>query len=107
MCSLVDRCRTRAVGAEQRKEKANDVKQAAALLLQRWKVDEAHSHGATWYMHACYHHLPDQIESLPCDIIQASGDSFEAKNQQMKQILRRFDSNLRQYTACARKKSRN
>jgi hypothetical protein len=39
-------------------------------------------------MHAAKHHLPDQIRSLPVDIIQASGDAFEAKNQQLKKILR-------------------
>ena len=94
MCGLIDRCRTRAIGADQRKEKADDVKLLAQQLLESWKAEEAHSHGATWYMHACYHHLPDQIERLPCDILQASGDSFEAKNQQMKQILRRLDANV-------------
>ena len=87
MLELIDLCRTRAFGDDERQEKGLEVEKCGERLLQAWK--KISQTGASFYMHAAYHHLPEQIRTLPVDIIDASGESFEAKNQQLKRILRR------------------
>ena len=94
MTELIDRLRIRAVGQDERERKALDVEALAKTLLGTWKKEISAAKGVTFYMHACVKHLPDQIRSLPVDITLASGDSFEAKNQQLKRILRRFARNF-------------
>ena len=89
---LIDRARVRASTPLEREVKAHEVKQLAGDLLKTWEQEVSGSKGATFYMHAAYHHLPGQITSLPCDVLLASGDAFEAKNQQLKKILRRQPS---------------
>ena len=89
MADLIDRLRERANSSELRQQKAADVERLAGTLLDKWQTCTSSVKGTTYYMHAAFHHLPDQIRSLPVDIIWASGDSFEAKNQQLKRILRR------------------
>ena len=89
MTKLIDRARVRATTREERNAKADDIEQLAGELLDVWVKEQSGVMGVTWYMHSAYHHLPGMIRSLPCDILLASGDSFEAKNQQLKHILRR------------------
>ena len=91
MSKLIDRCRIRAHTQSERETKASEVEELATELLDTWKREVSGAKGSTFYMHAAKHHLPDQIRSLPVDIIQASGDAFEAKNQQLKRILRRLE----------------
>ena len=91
MTKLIDRLRVRAVGQNEREQKATEIEVLAKALLRTWKKEISSAKGVTFYMHACVHHLPEQIRSLPVDISLASGDSFEAKNQQLKRILRRFE----------------
>ena len=89
MTKLIDRARLRAQSLIERQTKAIEVKKLAGDLLDTWEREVSGAKGATFYMHAAYHHLPETISNLPCDILQASGDAFEAKNQQLKKILRR------------------
>ena len=89
MKRITNAIRVRAVGQEARVIKAEQVKTAAGLLLQLWAAKVSQWRGANFYMHIAFHHLPDFICRLPVDILQASGDSFEAKNQEMKRRLRR------------------
>ena len=87
MLELIDLCRKRAYGELARMKKSEQVEACAERLLKAWHgISQT---GATFYMHVAYHHLPEQIRSLPVDILDASGDSFEAKNQQLKRILRK------------------
>ena len=90
MTKLIDRARIRALTQSEREAKADEVEHLASDLLNIWKREISGAKGVTFYMHAAYHHLPDMIRRLPCDILLASGDSFEAKNQQLKKILRRW-----------------
>ena len=89
MTKLIDRLRRRASTQEERSLKALESKELAENLIDIWKA-ETTSSTCSFYMHICVHHLPDMIARLPIDIILASGDSFEAKNQQLKRILRRL-----------------
>ena len=89
MSRLIDRTRLRAKSASEREEKAIDEEKLAGELLDTWKNAVSGAKGCTFYMHASFHHLPAMIRALPVDVILASGDSFEAKNQQLKKILRR------------------
>ena len=73
-----------------RNVKASVVRAHSKALLELWAKEVSHIRGANFYMHIAYAHLPDFIERLPVDILQASGDSFEAKNQELKKILRRY-----------------
>ncbi len=91
MADIVDCVRVRVSGDSARKDKANTVRHLGRKLLRLWREKVSEVKGATWYFHAVVHHLPDLIERLPVDVLLASGDSFEAKNQQLKGILRRFD----------------
>ena len=86
MLELIEICRERAYGEGARLKKALRVEACAAKLLECWNKITAN---VTYYMHAAYHHLPDQIRRLPVDILDASGDTFEGKNQHLKGILRR------------------
>ena len=79
----------RAHSASEREAKAIECEQLAGELLDTWKREVSGAKGVTFYMHAVFHHLPSMIRTLPVDIILASGDAFEAKNQQLKRILRR------------------
>ena len=90
MTKLIDRARIRASTQSEREAKANEVENLASELLDIWRREVSGAKGVTFYMHAAYHHLPDMIRRLPCDILLASGDAFEAKNQQLKRILRRW-----------------
>ena len=90
MKKLINRVRRHAAGQAERSEKAAQVKDIAKDLLVLWGAEVSQYRGANFYMHIAYHHLPDFIDRLPVDILQASGDSFEAKNQEMKRRLRRF-----------------
>ena len=92
MTQLIDRCRVRAESQEEREVKAREL---AGSLLETWAKEVSGAKGVTFYMHAAYHHLPEMIRSLPVDIIMASGDAFEAKNQQLKKMLRRHVSSRR------------
>ena len=89
MTKLIDRARLRAHTQGEREAKATEVKDLAGKLLDTWASEVSKASGVTFYMHAAYHHLPDMIRVLPVDIILASGDAFEAKNQQLKRVLRR------------------
>ena len=89
MKKIINCVRLHADGAEARKAKADVVRKYAKALLELWAKKLSSFKGANFYMHIAFHHLPDFIERLPVDILQASGDSFEAKNQEMKKILRR------------------
>ena len=91
MKGIINCVRLHASGPEKRRAKAQLVKGLAKQLLELWAAEISTFRGANFYMHIAYHHLPDFIERLPVDILQASGDSFEAKNQEMKRRLRRFD----------------
>lgn len=88
MASLVDRIRTRALTAEDRLEKATDVERLGKTLLSTWR--QCVGQGCSWYMHAAAHHLPDMIRGLPCDILDASGEGLEQKNQRSKANYRRY-----------------
>ena len=90
MKKIINCVRLHASGQEARREKASLVRKYAKALLQLWSKKVSSFRGANFYMHIAYHHLPDFIERLPVDILQASGDSFEAKNQEMKKLLRRY-----------------
>ena len=90
MKRLINCVRLHAAGQEQRSAKADQVKLFALELLTLWRREVSTYRGCNFYMHIAYHHLPDFIRRLPVDILQASGDSFEAKNQEMKRRLRRF-----------------
>ena len=89
MKKIINYVRLHAAGPEARMNKASLVREYARELLVLWAKSVSKFRGANFYMHAAFHHLPDFIERLPVDILQASGDSFEAKNQEMKKILRR------------------
>ena len=89
MKQIINRVRLHASGQAARNAKAAAVKEAAGELLALWEKDVSKFRGANFYMHIAYHHLPDFISRLPVDILQASGDSFEAKNQELKRRLRR------------------
>ena len=89
MKKIINCVRLHAAGQDARNKKASLVRQHAKNLLTLWAKKVSHFRGANFYMHAAFHHIPDFIERLPVDILQASGDSFEAKNQEMKKILRR------------------
>ena len=89
MTKLIDRARLRATTQVERETKADDVERLARALLETWTRECSGAKGITFYMHTTYQHLPDMIRRLPCDILLASGDAFEAKNQQLKKILRR------------------
>ena len=91
MKRLINRVRLHASGLAERLTKSADVKAIALELLELWRAEVSSFRGCNFYMHIAYHHLPDFIARLPVDILQASGDSFEAKNQEMKRRLRRFD----------------
>ena len=88
MCDIIRVVRHPTSSAEQRDDKATQVQRHAELLLSRWTAIQGRNQGTTWYMHAAYHHLPGMIRSLPCDVIQASGDSMERSNQHFKTFLR-------------------
>ena len=90
MVKLIDCVRKRAEGPVQRIEKAERVKEIARALLVSWKENICESKGTSWYMHGAYHHLPDMIRRLPVDVLEASGDSFEHKNQDLKRMTRRL-----------------
>ena len=90
MKQIINAVRTHAAGQLERSAKACNVKMLGKMLLQLWASKVSQHRGANFYMHIVYHHLPDFIERLPVDILQASGDSFEAKNQEMKRRLRRW-----------------
>ena len=94
MTNLINCLRVRACNDKERLEKADKVEMLAVTLLNVWKKETAASKGATFYMHAVVHHLPEMIRCLPVDVLLASGDSFEAKNQQLKRILRRSRSGV-------------
>lgn len=87
MARIVDRVRQRANSAEERASKADEVEDSAKQLLTIWKQNVGH--GCSWYMHSVAHHLPDMIRRLPCDILDASGESMEQKNQRSKWNFRR------------------
>ena len=89
MKKIINAVRKHAAGKRDRMAKARNVKILAKMLLQLWASKVSQYRGANFYMHVAYHHLPDFIARLPVDILQASGDSFEAKNQEMKRRLRR------------------
>ena len=89
MKKIINAVRMHAAGEDARVAKAQRVREAARCLLELWASKVSQWRGANFYMHIAYHHLPDFIERLPVDILQASGDSFEAKNQEMKRRLRR------------------
>ena len=89
MKRIINAVRLHANGQAERSCKAADVREAAGQLLQLWQKEVSKYRGCNFYMHIAYHHLPDFIERLPVDILQASGDSFEAKNQELKRRLRR------------------
>ena len=89
MKQIINTVRLHARGQAARTAKALAVKESARQLLVLWAAEVSGFRGANFYMHIAYHHLPDVIERLPCDILQASGDSFEAKNQELKRRLRR------------------
>ena len=89
MKSIINDIRLHASGATARSEKAKRVKATASMLLELWRKEVSNFKGANFYMHIAFHHIPDFIARLPVDILQASGDSFEAKNQEMKRRLRR------------------
>ena len=91
MKKLINRVRVHAAGQAARSSKAVEVREIAKDLLLLWGAEVSSHRGANFYMHIAYHHLPDFIERLPVDILQASGDSFEAKNQELKRRLRRYD----------------
>ena len=86
---IINRVRLHASNQAERQSKADAVRAHAKALLQLWAKEVSHIRGANFYMHIAFHHLPEFIERLPVDILQASGDSFEAKNQELKKILRR------------------
>ena len=90
MKQIINAVRLHASDHEERAAKAATVKESARQLLLLWAAEVSSFRGANFYMHIAYHHLPGFIERLPCDILQASGDSFEAKNQELKRRLRRF-----------------
>ena len=94
MKRLINRVRLHAAGQVQRSAKAAEVKAVAFELLTLWRNEVSTFRGCNFYMHIAYHHLPDFINRLPVDILQASGDSFEAKNQEMKRRLRRYGCNF-------------
>ena len=89
MTNMINCLRVRACSEQERLEKAAKVESLALNLLSVWKEEAVATKGATFYMHAVVHHLPDMIRCLPVDVLLASGDSFEVKNQQLKRILRR------------------
>ena len=89
MKKIINCVRLHASGPVARLSKAALVRQHAHDLLKLWGSEVSKFRGANFYMHVAFHHIPDFIERLPVDILQASGDSFEAKNQEMKKILRR------------------
>ena len=89
MKRIINTVRTHAAGQVERSAKACTVKLLGKTLLELWASKVSQYRGANFYMHIVYHHLPEFIERLPVDILQASGDSFEAKNQEMKRRLRR------------------
>ena len=89
MKRIINAVRLHASGQAARSSKAASVRQSAGELLQLWQAEVSKYRGCNFYMHVAYHHLPDFIERLPVDILQASGDSFEAKNQELKRRLRR------------------
>ena len=89
MKKIINCVRLHAPDQASRTTKAGLVRAHAKALLELWTAEVSKIRGANFYMHIAYHHLPDFIERLPVDILQASGDSFEAKNQEMKKILRR------------------
>ena len=93
MKKIINCVRMHASGQAERMKKASLVREYARELLVVWAKSVSKFRGANFYMHAAFHHLPDFIERLPVDVLQASGDSFEAKNQEMKKILRRSVSN--------------
>ena len=90
MRRLINRVRLHAAGSIERLSKSVEVKAIALELLNLWRAEVSSFRGCNFYMHIAYHHLPDFIARLPVDILQASGDSFEAKNQEMKRRLRRY-----------------
>ena len=90
MKRIINLVRLHASGQEARDAKAEAVKEVAGQLLTLWEKDVSKYRGANFYMHTAYHHLPGFISRPPVDILQASGDSFEAKNQELKRRLRRF-----------------
>ena len=90
MKNIINCVRLHAAGQEARNKKAALVRQYAKDLLILWTKKVSHLRGSNFYMHTAFHHIPDFIERLPVDILQASGDSFEAKNQELKKILRRL-----------------
>ena len=86
---IINCVRLHASDQAERNTKASVIRGHAKSLLELWAKDVSHIREANFYMHIAYAHLPGFIERLPVDIHQASGDSFEAKNQEMKKILRR------------------
>ena len=90
MKRIINHVRLHASGQVARTTKAAAVKEAAGELLTLWEKEVSKYRGANFYMHIAYHHLPEFIARLPVDILQASGDSFEAKNQELKRRLRRY-----------------
>ena len=92
MKDIINEARLFASGQAARQAKADRVKQSAEKLLILWAKEVSSLKGCNFYMHTAFHHLPDFICRLPVDILQASGDSFEAKNQEMKRRLRRYVS---------------
>ena len=108
MAGLVDRLRVRSKTSDDRNQKADDVERLARELRDDWQTCTSGVKGTSFYMHAALHHLPDQIRSLPVNILLASGEAFEAKNQQLKRILRRhvFFSNQYLFTSSRRTNKR-
>ena len=89
MKDIINAIRFHAAGPAARLAKSVVVKEKARQLLLLWNAEVSQFRGANFYMHIAFHHLPEFIARLPVDILQASGDSFEAKNQELKRRLRR------------------
>lgn len=87
MARLMDSIRTRAFTLEARAEKASNVEMLGKQLIEAWR--QSIGQGCSWYMHAAAHHLPEMIRTLPCDILDASGEGLEQKNQRAKSNYRR------------------
>ena len=79
------RIRERAHSLDERLVKADEVQLLASNLKTAWTALQGdENNGMSWYMHVAHDHLPGMIRRLPCDILQASGDGIERKNQSFK-----------------------
>jgi hypothetical protein len=88
MTHMIAELRRRTHTQQERQVKATNIQATAKSLLHAWTKNVG-THSCTWYMHASYHHLPDLIRRLPCDILDASGEGIEQKNQRTKSNIRR------------------